>query len=60
MKLKDLCPEDIIKLSSSISLLLIEKFTEDDLLIIKNLLCTITNNIASYQTQKIICDKIKK
>lgn len=60
MKLKNLCPEDIITLSTSISLLLTEKFNDDDLVIIKNLLCSITNNLSTYQTQKLICDKRKK
>ena len=60
MNLKCLCPEDLIKLATSISLILTEKFDEENLEIIKNLLCLITSNISSFCTQKNVYRKNKK
>jgi len=60
MDFKCLCPEDFIKLSTSISLFLTEKFDEDSLEVIKNLLCSIAGNISSYCSQKNTCKKNKK
>ena len=57
MNIKCLKPQDVIKLSSSISLILIEKFDENELNTIKNLLCQVSNNISCYNTQKIIYNK---
>jgi len=54
MNFKNLCPEDIIKISSSISLLLINEFDTVELAIIKNILNAITCNIGCYQTQEIL------
>jgi len=57
MKIKKIRAEDIIKLSSSISLILIEKFEFDDLNTIKNLLSAINCNLACYCTQYLINKK---
>jgi len=60
MDFKYLKPEEFIKLSASISLLLTEKFDEDSLDVIKNLLYSIANNISNYCSQRNICNKNKK
>ncbi|MBE5745727.1 MAG: hypothetical protein E7359_00345 [Clostridiales bacterium] len=60
MKFKNLCPEEILSLSFSLTMFLIEKFDNDNLITIKNILCAITNNLSTYQTQQIICDKKNK
>lgn len=57
MKMKKLCPEDIIKLSTSISLLLIEKFDMDEINTIKNILCSVNANLSAYCTQYYINKK---
>lgn len=59
MDFKKICPSDIIKLSSSISLILIDRFDTEELSIIKNILCDITNNISSYLSQCYIYEKYK-
>lgn len=59
MKFKDICPDDLLKLSVSISLLLTEKFDNDDICVIKNLICSVANNLSTYQTQELLCQKLK-
>lgn len=59
MYFKCLCPEDFIKLSASISLLLTEKFDEENLEVIKNLLYSIASNISNFCTQKNMHKKHK-
>jgi len=60
MNFKNLCPEDIIKMASCISLLITEKFDPVEVSIIKNLLCAITSNLSAYQSQQSLCDRRKK
>ena len=60
MDFKCLTPENFIKLSASISLLLTEKFDEDSLEVIKNLLYSIAGNISNFCTQKNTCKKNNK
>lgn len=60
MDFKCLCPEDFIKLSASISLILTEKFDDENLDVIKNLLYSIAGNISSFCSQKNTCKKNKK
>ena len=60
MNFKCLKPEELIKLSTSITLLLTEKFNCDDLNTIKNILCSVTNNLSSFLSQKVFNDKDKK
>ncbi len=60
MNCKSLSPEDIIKLSSSISLILTQKFDQDELVVIKNILCSVANNISAFQGQYYIYEKCKK
>ena len=60
MNFKCLSPKDFIKLSSAISLLLVEKFDEENLDVIKNLLFSIGNNISNYCNQNNFCKKLKK
>lgn len=59
MNFKSLCPEDVIKISSCISLAITEKFNMVEISIIKNLLCLITSNLSAYQTQQALCEKPK-
>ena len=60
MNCKKIPPENIIKLSASISLILVEKFDQEELNVIKNVLCAVANNISSYQGQYYIYEKCKK
>ena len=60
MNLKNLSPVDIVKLSTSISLILLEKFDDNEICIIKNLLSAINTNLSTFQTQKCILEKLKK
>ncbi len=60
MNCKKIPPENIIKLSASISLILVEKFDQEELNVIKNVLCAVANNISSYQNQHYIYEKCKK
>ena len=57
MNLKKLCAEDIIKLSASISLIIIDKFNIDEINTIKNILFTINGNLSGYCTQFLINKK---
>ena len=57
MNCKKIPPENIIKLSASISLILVEKFDQEELNVIKNVLCAVANNISSYQNQHYIYEK---
>lgn len=59
MDFKCLSPEEVIKLSASISLILTEKYESEELNIIKNLLCAITNNLSSFLTQEFYFNKNK-
>lgn len=60
MDLKNFCPENIIKLSASVSLVLIDKYDLEELNVIKNILCSVSNNISSYQSQCYINKNYKK
>lgn len=60
MDCKKIPPDNIIKLSASISLILVDKFDQDELSVIKNLLYSIANNISAYQGQFFVFDKHKK
>lgn len=57
MDCKKLSPENVIKLSASISLILVDKFDQEELVVIKNLLHAVANNISSYQGQCYIFEK---
>lgn len=54
MKFKDISPCELLKIATSVSLLLIEKFDEDELNTLKNLMSLICCNLSSCQTQKYI------
>lgn len=60
MNLKNLCPEEIIKISTCISLILLDKFDGLEISIIKNILCLVASNLSSYQTHQAICPKNNK
>lgn len=60
MNCKKIPPENIIKLSATISLILVEKFDADELNVIKNLMCSVANNISSYLAQEYIFEKCKQ
>ena len=59
MDFKKLSPENVIKLSASISLILVEKFDQEELAVIKNLLHAVANNISTYQGQCYVYEKFK-
>ena len=60
MDLKKICPENIIKISSSISLILTDRYDHEELNVIKNILCSVSNNISAYQSQCYIYREHKK
>ncbi|MGN1207870.1 MAG: hypothetical protein ACI4TI_00175 [Christensenellales bacterium] len=60
MDCKKIPPENIIKLSASISLILVEKFDQDELSVIKNILYAVANNISAYSSQCFVYDKFKR
>lgn len=60
MDLKNICPETIIKISASISLILVDRYDNDELNVVKNILCSVSNNISSYQSQCYINKEHKK
>jgi len=59
MDCKKISPENVIKLSASISLILVDKFDQEELVVIKNLLHAVANNISSYQGQCYVYEKFK-
>ncbi|MGN1223286.1 MAG: hypothetical protein ACI4T1_04070 [Christensenellales bacterium] len=60
MNIKKICPENIIKLSATISLLIIERLDDDEIHVVRNLLYSIANNISTYQGQCSIYNKKKQ
>lgn len=60
MNLKNLCPEDIIKISSCLGLIVAEKFDAVEVSIIKNILCSVASNLSAYQSQQSLCEKHKR
>ena len=60
MNFKKIPPENIIKLSASISLVLADKFDIEELAVIKNILNSVANNISAYCAQFYVYDKCKK
>lgn len=59
MNFKNLCPEDIIKISSCLSLIITENLDAIEVAILKNILCLISSNLSAYQSQQGLCDKRK-
>ena len=57
MNLNNLSPCDVLKVSTSVTLLLIEKFNEQELEILKNLLSSICCNLSTFNTQCYINKK---
>lgn len=51
MNIKKIPPQNLIKISASISLLLVEKYNQEELNVIKNILYSVANNISTYQGQ---------